>query len=83
LANCSENRKAAYRFIVRQREKISLTQDKLINDSNSILISLDEMAKLKGGLVDPSPVLVQALKKLLSGVVSEVEINKYLVKPFR
>ena len=39
--------------------------------------------RLKEGLDDPSPELVRALKKLLLGVVSEAEIDKYLVSPFQ
>ena len=79
----NENRKAAYQFIVRQTEKISLASDKLINEYDNISLSLDELTRLKEGLVDPSPELVQALKKILSSVVSETEIDKYLVKPFQ
>ena len=38
---------------------------------------------LKEGLADPSAELVQALKKLLLGVATGVEIAKYLVRSFQ
>jgi hypothetical protein len=73
----------AYQFIVKQSEKISLTSDRVISDGDNISILLDELTKLKKGLVDPSLALVQALKKLLSGVVSEAEVGIYLVEPYQ
>jgi len=77
-----ESRKIAYQYIVEQSKKpnlkLSVTSDELIKDIN---ISLDELMRLKEGLDDPSPELVRALKKLLLGVVSEAEIDKYLVIP--
>ncbi len=79
----SENRKIAYQYIVEQSKKpslkLSLTSDEVLKDIN---ISLNELIRLKEGLDDPSPELVRALKKLLLGVVSEAEIDKYLVSPF-
>ncbi|MCK4696667.1 MAG: hypothetical protein KAT53_00015 [Dehalococcoidia bacterium] len=79
-----ESRKIAYQYIVKQSKKLnlrlSLTSDEVLKDIN---ISLNELIKLKEGLDDPSPELVQALKKLLLGVATVVEIDKYLVRPFQ
>ena len=79
-----ESRKIAYQYIVEQSKKpnlqLSVTSDEVIKDVN---ISLAELMRLKEGLDDPSLELVRALKKLLLGVVSEVEIDKYLVRPFQ
>ena len=79
-----ESRKIAYQYIVEQSKKpnlqLSVTSDEVIKDVN---ISLAELMRLKEGLDDPSLELVRALKKLLLGVVSEVEIDKYLVSPFQ
>ena len=83
MSNRNESRKVAYQFIVKQSEKMSFILDKVANDVNNISVSLDELIRLKEGLVDPSPELVRSLKKLLSGVVSGAEIDKYLVKPFQ
>ncbi len=78
-----ESRKIAYQYIVKQSKKLNLklshTSDEVLKDIN---ISLNELIRLKEGLDDPSPELVRALKKLLLGVVSEAEIDKYLVSPF-
>ena len=80
----SESRKIAYQFIIVQSKKpnlkLSVTSDEVIKDVN---ISLDELIRLKEGLDDPSPELVRALKKLLLGVVTEAEIDKYLVRSFQ
>ena len=79
----SESRKIAYQYIFEQSKKpslkLSLTSDEVLKDIN---ISLNELIRLKEGQDDPSPELVRAFKKLLPGVVSEVEIDKYLVSPF-
>ena len=79
-----ESRKIAYQYIVKQSKKLnlklSLTSDEILKDIN---ISLNELIRLKEGLDDPSPELVQALKKLLLGVATVVEIDKYLVRPFQ
>ena len=70
MSTRDENRKAAYQFILQQSEKISLTSDKVMNYSDSISVSLDELTGLKEGLADTSPALVQALLKILLGAVS-------------
>lgn len=80
-----ESRKIAYQYIVKQSKKklnlrLSLTSDEVLKDIN---ISLNELIRLKEGRDDPSPELVQALKKLLLGVATVVEIDKYLVRPFQ
>ena len=79
-----ESRKIAYQYIVKQSKKLnlklSLTSDEVLKDIN---ISLNELIRLKEGLDDPSPELVQALKKLLLGVATVVEIDEYLVRPFQ
>ena len=46
-------------------------------------ISLGDLIELKEGLIDPPQQLVLALKKLLKGAALAVEIDKYLVEPFR
>ncbi len=79
-----ESRKIAYQYIVKQSKKLnlrlSLISDEVLKDIN---ISLNELIRLKEGLDDSSPELVQALKKLLLGVATVVEIDKYLVRPFQ
>ncbi len=80
-----ESRKIAYQYIVKQNKKLNLklsrTSDEVMNDVNNI--SLNELMRLKEGLADPSLELVQALKKLLLGVATGAEIDKYLVRPFQ
>ena len=84
MATRGKSRKIAYQYIVKQSKKLnlklSLTSDDALKDVN---ISLNELIRLKEGLDDPSPELVRTLKKLLLGVVSEAEIDKYLVSPFQ
>ena len=84
MSDRSDSRKIAYQYIVKQSDKLNLklsrTSDEAIRDAN---ISLNELMRLKEGLADPSPELVQALKKLLLGVATEAEIEKYLVIPFQ
>ncbi len=79
-----ESRKIAYQYIVKQSKKLNLelvlTSDEVLKDIN---ISLNELIRLKEGLDDPSPELVQALKKLLLGVATVVEMDEYLVRPFQ
>lgn len=79
-----ESRKIAYQYIVKQSKelnlKMSLTSDEVLKGIN---ISLNELIRLEEGLDDPSPELVQALKKLLLGVATVVEIDRYLVRPFQ
>ena len=77
----SENRKIAYRYIVEQSKKMNRTSDEVLKDIDNI--SLDELTRLREGLIDPSSELVQALKKLSLVVTTEDEINKYLVEPFQ
>lgn len=48
----------------------------------SPVISLEELAKLKGGLADPSVSLIASVKKLLNGNVTDGEIEAHLVLPF-
>ena len=84
MSDRSDSRKIAYQYIVKQSDKLNLklsrTSDEAIRDAN---ISLNELMRLKEGLADPSPELVQALKKLLLGVATEAEIEKYLAIPFQ
>ena len=79
-----ESRKKAYHYIVAQVKKLNLnldrTSEKITNDVD--YISLNDLIGLKDGLTDPPQKLVVALKKLLKSVTNEVEIDKYLVKPF-
>ena len=84
MSTRGESRKIAYQYIVKQSKKLniklSLTSDEVLKDIN---ISLNELIRLKEGLDDPSPELIRVLKKLLLGIVSEAEIDKYLVSPFQ
>ena len=79
-----ESRKIAYQYIVKQSKKLNLklnlTSGEALKDIN---ISLNELIRLKEGLDDPSPELIRALKKLLLGIVSEAEIDKYLISAFQ
>ena len=74
----------AYHFIIEQAQKVnqdlSRKPDKRLESIN--YISLDDLLRLNEGVIDPSPELVAALKKLLRPVVSEAEIDDYLVIPF-
>ena len=74
----------AYEYIIKQSKKLNLelshTSDEVLKDIN---ISLNELFRLKEGLDDPSLELVQALKKLLLGVATVVEMDEYLVRPFQ
>ena len=79
-----ESRKRAYHYIITQSTKLNLdlsrTSDKAAVDAN--YVSLNDLLGLKEGLADPTQQLVVALGKLLKSVVSEVEMDEYLVKPF-
>ncbi len=79
-----ESRKRAYHYIITQATKLNLDlsriSDKAAADAN--YISLNDLVGLKEGLTDPTQQLVVALKEILKGVTSEVEIDEYLVKPF-
>ena len=79
-----ENRKRAYQYIVEQAKKINwdLTPKSPGIIADNRYISLDDLLGLKEGLSDPPQELVITLKKLLSHVVSETEIDDYLVRPF-
>jgi len=85
LTSRRESRKRAYHYIITQATKLnpdlSRTSDKAAVDVN--YVSLNDLVELKEGLTDPTQQLVAALKKLLKSVVSEVEIDEYLAKPFR
>ena len=80
-----EKRKKAYEYIVEKLHQLERDReyatDKSINDSN--YISLAEIEELKGGITDPTVQLVAGLKNLLRHVVSEHEVDEYLVKPFQ
>jgi hypothetical protein len=72
-------RKQAYKYIVER-----LSHLPAINGSKDSLhnISLEDLKLLKEGEADPSLALVNIIKHLLAGSVTETEINTYLVNPF-
>jgi len=72
-------RKEAYRYIQAILSKLPIDPSDI---DRSPVISLEELAKLKEGLADPSVSLIASLKKLLSGIVTEDEIEIHLVLPF-
>jgi succinyl-CoA synthetase alpha subunit len=75
----SRLRKIAYEYIHQQMGKIHSIS---IGGNHPQIISLDELRLLKEGLADPSAELVASLKQLLTGSVTEAEIDAHLVKPF-
>ncbi len=79
-----ENRIRAYRYII---ERIRQVNQALGHEPEKILadvgnISLDDLMQLREGISDPPRELVDALKRLLSAVASDTEIDEYLVTPF-
>ena len=72
-------RRDAYKYIL---ERLSKLRIGLCDEDSLSNITLDEIRLLKEGMADPSAALVASLKRLLKGIVSEVEIETYLVKPF-
>ncbi len=84
MTNRRQNRIRAYRYIVEQAKKmdqnLNYVSEKAFADVG--YISLDELAKLKEGAIDPPAELVISLKKLFSGIASKAEIDDYLVTPF-
>jgi hypothetical protein len=77
--NQCELRKEAYRYILEILRKLPVTS---ISDDSYIAISLDELMQLKEGIANPSPELINMLRKLLKGTVTEAEFNSRLVEPF-
>lgn len=74
----------AYHFIIEKAQKVNQNLNRKLGKRLESInyISLDDLLRLKERLTDPSPELVAALKKLLRHVVSEAEIDDYLVIPF-
>jgi hypothetical protein len=50
---------------------------------DEVTISLEELRQIKEGLTDPSKILVDSLKQILGENANAVEIDDYLVKPFK
>lgn len=73
-------RKEAYKYIQNRLGNLRTSVDK---SEHGISISLEEISKLKDGLVDPSEALVIKLKLLFKGVVTEAEIDAQLIAPFK
>jgi len=77
-------RKRAYQYIVEQAKKLNwsppIDSDKRL--AETLDIPMDELNSLKDGTSDPSAKLVTAFKSLVSPMVSEIEVESYLVKPF-
>ena len=84
MTNRHESRTKAYRYIIEQVKKGNLGPGHDIEETLADVdyISLGDLVKLKEGLVDPSPELAAALKKLLRPVASGTEIDDHLVTPF-
>jgi len=74
-------RKEAYRYIMLKLN--SLPSFSKINGGAAAFLPLEELRQLKEGLSDPSPTLIAQLSDLLKGNVSNLEIQKNLVEPFR
>ncbi|UCG55245.1 MAG: hypothetical protein JSV32_03250 [Dehalococcoidia bacterium] len=79
------SRKQAYSFITKKIKKLKLSDYYRLNKTtyNLDYISLSDLTELKKGTSDPAPQLVVNLKNLLLGTVSEAEIDKYLIQPFK
>jgi len=77
--NRCELRKEVYKYIIEMLRKFP---DISNNVALGTSVTLDDLIMLKEGVTDPSPALVEALKLLLKGVVTELEIDKHLVTPF-
>ena len=77
-------RKRAYQYIVEQVKKLNwsppIDSDKRL--AETLDVPMDELNSLKEGTSDPSAKLVTAFKSLVSPMVSETEVESYLVKPF-
>ena len=77
-------RKQAYQYVVEQTKKLNwsppIDSDKRL--AETLDIPIDELDSLKVGMTDPSVKLVTAFKSLVSQMVSETEVDSYLVKPF-
>ncbi len=72
-------RKEAYRYIQALLNKPPIGASGL---DTVLAVSLEELKQLKEGVADPSLSLVASLKRLLSGTVTEAEIDAHLVLPF-
>ena len=75
----SQLRKTAYKYIKGQLSKIHGCSHDVEPTS---IIPLDELMLLKEGLADPSAELIASLKQLLTGSVTEAEIDAHLRAPF-
>ena len=77
-------RKRAYQYVVEQAKRLMwsppIDSDKRL--AETLDIPIDELDSLKEGMSDPSAKLVTAFKSLVSPMVSETEVDSYLVKPF-
>ena len=79
------NRKRAYHYIAENVREMNwnppINSDKRLADI--LDISIDELNSLKEGTSDPSDKLVITFKDLASLIISDTEIESYLVEPFR
>ncbi len=74
-----EIRKEAYRYLL---NRLNTLQANMTGTEWKQSIPLEELRLLKEGLADPSAALVAVIKDQLKGVVNDLEIEMYLVKPF-
>lgn len=72
--------KEAYNYITETLRKLPDISNNV--DLLDTSVELDDLIMLKEGIADPSPALVEVLKLLLKGIVTELEIDNHLVMPF-
>lgn len=77
-------RKRAYLYMVEEVKRLILTPpiDSDVRLAETLDIPIDELNSLKEGLSNPSEKMITAFKSLVCPIVSETEVNLYLIKPF-
>jgi hypothetical protein len=80
-----EMRKRAYQYMFEEAKKLlwtpSIDSDERLADT--LDISLNELTSLKEGLSNPSAKMITTFKSLVCPMVSETDVDLYLVKPFK
>jgi hypothetical protein len=75
----SDLRKEAYHYIL---QILGFLPAQPVGHDWLQLVPLEELRLMKEGMADPSPALVDLVKELLHGVVSDGIIDSHLVTPF-
>ncbi len=75
-----ETRRQAYEFIQHSLGQLPVYS---YNSKQAPCILLDDLVRLKQGLIDPPPALVSSLKELFGDSFIQGEIDRYLVEPFQ